>query len=209
MTQSKIKKILIKIPFITYLHRVKTTGTVFTRPLSQKEKAQELIACAKKNKCKTLIETGTYKGDTIAACNNFFENLYSIELSPELYTISKKRFEGVNKIKILHGNSTTILPEIIRAAKGPILYWLDAHYSGGETACGEVESPIIQELDIILKQPGNNYILIDDARCFTGKSGYPKIGFIKKILKEHNRESNAQYILSVKNDIIKIMNKNG
>jgi hypothetical protein len=47
-----------------------------------------------------------------------------------------------------------------------LLFWLDAHWSGGETYGKEDECPLIEELEIIFKYDKNCIILIDDARLF-------------------------------------------
>ena len=56
----------------------------------------------------------------------------------------------------------------------PCLFWLDAHYSAGPTAKGEIETPISVELDAALKHSVKEHVvLIDDARCFDGSHDYP------------------------------------
>lgn len=198
-----LKKTLTKIPvvrdIVDYLNKVRITGTFNVKTLNHQEKSMLIIGYAKQYNCKTFIETGTYKGDTINACKDFFDDLYSIELSHELFTESKKRFSDISKIHIFEGNSGEILPKII-GEKNNIIFWLDAHYSEGKTARGQEDSPIIKELDFILNNTDTNCILIDDARCFKGKSGYPKISTIKNLLRNKYKHLN----LEVKNDIIRI-----
>ena len=49
----------------------------------------------------------------------------------------------------------------------PTLFWLDGHYSGGVTARGSKETPILDEVDKILSTKESRHVLIvDDARCF-------------------------------------------
>ena len=96
--------------------------------------------------------------------------------------------------------------EVTRINK-PTLFWLDAHYSGGETAQGPEDSPIMKELDFILNHRSDHCILIDDARCFNGKAGYPRIGELKKMLAKRNKKDGGSLFLEVKNDIIRIAQK--
>lgn len=203
-----IKKILIKTPILRnvfeYLNKIRITGTLYVSLLSQKEKADLILYYAKKYNCKTFVETGTYKGDTVDACKEFFDTLYSIELSHDLYTQAKNRFLNINKINILEGNSGDVLPNIIKDNNQPILFWLDAHYSGGETARGIEDSPVVKEIMFILNNRNNDCILIDDARCFNGKAGYPTINTLKKIIRERNNTNTVKLHLQVKNDIIRI-----
>lgn len=55
-----------------------------------------------------------------------------------------------------------------------LLFWLDAHWSGGDTYGEEDECPLIEELEIIFDYPDKNHvILIDDARLFLAPPPYP------------------------------------
>jgi hypothetical protein len=117
------------------------------------------------NMPKIFIETGTFLGDTVEAVRNDFEKIYSIELGQNLYETAKTRFSGYNHISILHGNSSEVLPEIIKNIEQPCLFWLDAHDSGGITTKAENDPPIMQEVECILNHPVKNHIiLMDDAR---------------------------------------------
>lgn len=86
----------------------------------------------------------------------------------------------------------------------PCLFWLDGHYSGGNTSNGEKETTIMEELKRICAHSVINYvILIDDAREFTGQDDYPTLEslriFIKARLPCHEFE--------VQGDIIRIYKK--
>jgi hypothetical protein len=89
------------------------------------------------------------------------------------------------------------------------LFWLDAHYypnSGGTTAKGELETPIIKELHCILNHPVEGHvILIDDAREFPGRNNYPTIAQLQDlIVKRHPNRA-----FEVKDDIIRIHKDSG
>ena len=202
-----LKRFILTTPVINtifeYLNKVRITRSLIVRPLSQKEKADLIIKYANKYKSKVLIETGTYQGDTVARCLNHFDKIYSIELGQELYDYCAKRFENVDKVKIYQGNSADIIPQIV--SDKPVLFWLDAHYSGGETADAN-GAPVVQELDFIFNNCKDSCILLDDARCFNGKAGYPKISLIKKWIDVENAKGST-WSLSVKNDIIRIVSK--
>jgi hypothetical protein len=149
-----------------------------------------------------LVETGTYMGDTIDILKSSFSEIYSIELDEKLFKRAKKLFKDFPGIKIIQGDSTVILPKLIKKYNKPVLFWLDAHYSGIGTARGKENSPVSQELKAILNHKVKNHvILIDDAREFVGREGYPKLGD----LKAHLKKNYPQKRLSVKNDIIKIV----
>jgi len=70
---------------------------------------------------------------------------------------------------------------MLQDSSGRILFWLDGHYSGEGTACGDQVSPILQELDLIKAHPRRDHcILIDDSRLFTGVDGYPTLKATKR-----------------------------
>jgi hypothetical protein len=125
---------------------------------------------AEKFKPHILIETGTFMGEMIDACAKLFDQIYSVELSTELSLEAAKRFAEQSHISIIQGDSVEILPEILLNINEPCLFWLDGHYSGGFTAKGNKETPILQEVISILNHHIDRHIiLIDDARCFNGQ----------------------------------------
>src|SRR5579871_2612293 len=92
-----------------------------------------------------FVETGTYVGDTIAALHGSFEHLHSIELSRELYERVFDRFGDDPKVTLWHGDSGDILPHLLPRLDAPTLFWLDGHYSGGTTARGVEDTPILRD----------------------------------------------------------------
>lgn len=152
---------------------------------------------------KTFIETGTCKGDMIEALKNSFQNIWSIELDDDLYKGAKKRFENEQKITVIKGDSGEILPQIINNLKEPAIFWLDAHYSGGKTAKGNKNTPILEEINAILKNAYDHIILIDDARSFYSLKDYPTI----EELRIYVQSKDNSYIMEVENDIIRFFRK--
>ena len=113
-----------------------------------------------------FIETGTNIGDTLYNVQDHFSKLYSIELSIIYVKKAMKRFINNNKVCIIHGDSSVIL-KTLNEINGNIFFWLDGHWSGGDTARGELDCPLLHELKII----NDNYkqkciVVIDDARLF-------------------------------------------
>jgi len=126
------------------------------------------------NKLDTLVETGTYLGDMIEAQRDYFEKIYSIELSPELAERAKERFRQYPHIEIIQGDSGQRLAEVVSRLNGPALFWLDGHYSGGMTAMGSKECPALEEIQAIKASPFSHTVLIDDHRSFVQDS-YPAV----------------------------------
>jgi hypothetical protein len=131
---------------------------------------------------------------------NIFEKLYSVELSNYYYENAKRLFRGIPNILLIHGDSGKQLEVLLKKIDSSVLFWLDGHYSGGKTAKGKIETPIIAELKNIFNNKFKHTILIDDARCFIGKNGYPTLKQLKKLVKN---KKNYRYF-EVKNDIIRI-----
>lgn len=150
---------------------------------------------------KVLIETGTYYGDMVEAMKHYFNRIYSIELSNDLYDKAKRRFAGDDRIMIIQGDSGIELGKLIANLDEPALFWLDGHYSAGVTARGVKDTPIYEELTHIFSSPLKEHvIIIDDARCFGGDPAYPSIDELCKFIRPNY--PNAK--IAVENDSIRI-----
>jgi hypothetical protein len=113
-----------------------------------------------------FIDTGTYMGDTLYNMLHDFNKLYSIELSEKYFSQAVKRFDD-NKVTIIHGDSTIILKTLLNEVNASIFFWLDGHWSGGDTAKGDVDCPLLEEITIINDICKSKCIIaIDDVRLF-------------------------------------------
>jgi hypothetical protein len=159
---------------------------------------------ARRFSIRTLVETGTYQGDMVNATKNTFSKIFSVELNKTLYEQAKKKFAKFAHISIIQGNSSEVLPYILVEITQPCLFWLDAHYSGGVTVKGDIETPIMRELQLILAHAlKEQVILIDDARLFVGQNDYPTLEQLRKFVFERL----PGYVFEVENDIIRIHKK--
>ncbi|EJL43059.1 FkbM family methyltransferase [Brevibacillus agri] len=161
----------------------------------------------KRHQIRTFIETGTYRGYMVAAQKAAFSRIYSIELDPALYLAAKTHFAADEHVSILHGDSSKVLPELLASITEPCLFWLDGHYIplSTESAKGNLDTPILEELAAILSHPVRNHvILIDDARCFIGSNpllkDYPTIAELKQYVADLRPDLHFE----VKDDIIRI-----
>lgn len=147
----------------------------------------------------TFVETGTYLGDTVYAMRRVCKKISSIELSKELAKKARLRFSRYANIQILEGDSTVILPQILKSIDTPCLFWLDAHFSEGVTVVGSSPTPILEEVKAIIEHPVKGHvILVDDARSFVGKSGYPTLEQLNSFV----TGSRPDILMGVRNDII-------
>jgi hypothetical protein len=154
---------------------------------------------ARLHSLETFIETGTLYGDMVYAVRRHFRRIISIELSKELAAKAQSRFRLFSHISVTQGDSAEVLSEILSNQKEPALFWLDAHFSGNGTARGKIDTPIIGELGVILSTWIDGSIaLIDDARYFVGRNGYPTMSQLADFVKT-TRPSTE---LVVENDII-------
>lgn len=162
-----------------------------------------------------FIETGTYIGGGIEqALELGYRSIVSIELSEKYYHLASEKFRYHPHVKIIHGDSYKVLPEILKHVNVSATFWLDGHYSGGDTAIGDYNSPLMQELDAISKHHINTHtILIDDMKCWNKVDGVfdktdlrsNKFDFydIMNKLKEINKQYKFKYLdAEYQNDIL-------
>jgi hypothetical protein len=150
----------------------------------------------------TLVETGTFLGDTPCSLRNVFEEIHTVELSPILASLAKERFKRLARIHVHHGDGTKVLPSLLKQLSRPTLFWLDGHFSGGITAQGELNTPICGEVEIIARQCDVRFVmLIDDARCFGLEPGYPTLNNFREQISILLPEA----VFTVENDMIAIV----
>lgn len=119
-----------------------------------------------------FVEGGTYKGGTAKSMSEKFRKVYTIEKSDVMFDEAKQNLKDISNIEMLKGDTREHLKDILDNNDN-ILFWLDAHWSGGDTYGEEDECPLIEELEIIFDYPKNYVILIDDARLFLAPPPYP------------------------------------
>lgn len=172
-------------------------------PPADERKRKTVVNHAKWFGIKTLVETGTCLGQMVNDTKDVFDLICSIELDEHLCNVATKRFANDENVYIVQGDSAKELPKVIQEIDSPILFWLDAHYSGGVTSRGDVETPIASELVTILKHPNidKHVILIDDACLFENQTpGYPSLTEVEDIVGSLKPEARVV----VKDDIIRI-----
>jgi hypothetical protein len=118
------------------------------------------------------VETGTYLGGSARLLAGLFETVVTIELSESLAARAAQEFADWPSVTVRQGDSRHVLPELA-AADVPTLYWLDGHWSGGETAGAAHECPLLEELAAIRAGTVDDAVLVDDARLFTASPPPP------------------------------------
>jgi len=172
-------------------------------PLPPLLKRRQVLAWARAAGAEVFVETGTYLGDTVAAARHRFRRVYSIEISPRYHLRALERFQGCAEVEILPGDSSDVLPELlsrpefagVRAA-----FWLDGHYSGGNTGRGDCVTPILAELGPVLRRR-RDCVMVDDARLFTGTDGYPSLETLRTFV----ARARPDLTMQVEKDIIRLL----
>lgn len=143
------------------------------------------------------VETGTLVGDTAKYLSKIAKFVYTIEPSEKYYNLSVKNLKNYENIKIYNDTSENKLNDILEIIKpnSDVCFWLDGHWSGGDTFKGETDTPILSELDTIERYL-NNFsklnILIDDFRIFdigNNVDTYPS----KEVLIEYAAKNNLKW----------------
>lgn len=151
----------------------------------------------------TLVETGTYYGEMVAAMKNRFTQIYSIEFVPELAQRARHKFANLPHVRIFCGDSKLVMPEVLTLLRGPALFWLDAGYYGWIGVRGN-EERLSAELEMILSHPYPHIILLDDARGLTGQDGIPSVNDVKNYVESKFPLRTVE----VKYDIMRITPRN-
>ncbi len=113
-----------------------------------------------------FVETGTFKGKTSIWAAGVFKDVYTIENSRELFDSASVSLRKYRNIHPLYGNSARQLNIIVSEIKQPVLFWLDAHWCGGNTYGNDDPCPLLDEIRIIKESLYNHIVMIDDARFF-------------------------------------------
>jgi hypothetical protein len=148
---------------------------------------------------KTLVETGTYYGEMVAAMKGRFDHIYSIEFVPELADRAQRKFARDPHVQIFCGDSRVVMPEVLALLKGPALFWLDAGYYGW-VGIRTNEQRLSAELEMILSHPFPHMVLLDDARGLTGCDGIPSVEDVKNYVESKFPQRSVE----VKYDIMRI-----
>jgi hypothetical protein len=161
-----------------------------------------------KNDFRIFVETGTWRGNTILGMEPYFENLHTIEIKEDLYNNVKNLYNG-NKINFILGDSSFELEKLCKTLEDNTIFFLDGHWSGGNTGRGIKDCPLYEELSSINKYFKNTgIIIIDDMRLFEIDWKEMNVDNVLKILQdriisytfmESNIIENDRLIIYIKN----------
>lgn len=162
----------------------------------------------KEYKITEFIETGTYYGGTATRAATYFENVITIENSKKIYDSVIVKYSHIRNIKFLYGDSRSQLKKVVQDLSKPALFWLDGHWSGGNTYGEFDECPLIDEISIINASGCSHFLFIDDARLFLSPPPSPhKISHwpnIVEVIYAINDSENDYYIVIFEDVIIAV-----
>lgn len=138
---------------------------------------------------RVFIETGTCFGNHFQDVieQGVFSKYFTVELADNLYETSKTRICGMNGISLLssssdtnvlaykgkevtmfRGDSSVVIPKLCEEIKEPALFFLDAHFCGGnwKTMTADGHFPLWAELIAIAKRPYDDIVVVDDVHTF-------------------------------------------
>lgn len=141
-----------------------------------------------------FVESGTFHGDTTRFLSQKSPKVVSLEPMEHLYLGSKKRLSDLSNVMLINKSSEEGFQEAIRHAEtDDLCFWLDGHFSKGDTFCGEQDTPIIFELETIADgyrtgRIRNTVVFVDDVRLFAqqykqlpenpAREGYPPLFWV-------------------------------
>ncbi|MCP9889442.1 hypothetical protein KBY57_00015 [Cyanobium sp. Aljojuca 7D2] len=153
-----------------------------------------------------FFEEGTYLGGTAAQMSNMFKKVITVEASEAMHAKAMSSIGHISNIQLIKGDTREALSDEKRLVTQDTFFWLDAHWSGGETYGEDDECPLLEELNSIFKNKTFNHaILIDDARLFMAPPPHPHISLNWPSLANILNIIPSKYALYVWNDVIYIL----
>lgn len=119
----------------------------------------------------TVVETGTFRGNTTILFSFLFDDVHTIEVSPKYYDIALEKLKEFSNVHTYLGSSEKVLKDILPQLQDKtILFYLDAHWNKFW--------PLLDEIEEITKTHKDNCIIVvDDAKVpERGDIRYDKYG---------------------------------
>jgi len=155
-----------------------------------------------------FIETGTYQGGTAVWAAAHFDRVTTIEFSRSLYEETKAQHDGASNLSFLFGDSREALRAIVPTLQQPAIFWLDSHWSGGQTYGQNDECPLLEEIEAITSSVHTHFLFIDDARLFVAPPPRPhrvdQWPTIDKVIGALTSTSHRYYIVIIEDVIVAV-----
>ena len=146
------------------------------------------------------IETGTNTGSTARILSTFSSKVFTLEPSTILYLRARKELEKFKNIEVINSTSEAYFSDLLVKVEESVNFWLDGHYSGGETYKSNLDTPIVIELETIekfIKNFRSIVVMVDDFRLFTNSdkfhNGYPSRTYLVEWATKNNLDWNVEF----------------
>ena len=126
---------------------------------------------------RTVLESGTFMGDTVEYFMPHAERIISVEVEPKLFADAQRKFEDAANVELVFGDALHLIPGIVDELEDPPLIWLDGHFSEGVTGSGDEIEPaasILAQLGAV-RTPAGTTIVVDDLRLFGLHPDFPGV----------------------------------
>src|SRR5262249_8983387 len=119
-----------------------------------------------------FVETGTFRGYTTEIAASHFKSVYTIELFRQTFEAKRARLKHYLNINLIFRDYAHALELHCPRIKVPAVFFLDAHFAGNNTARGDKEVPLHEELSHIAKRNLPDLVIIDDTDNFGRQASY-------------------------------------
>ncbi|CCB88026.1 O-methyltransferase [Simkania negevensis] len=145
----------------------------------------------------SVIETGTFMGNTTVFLSLLFDDVYTIEIVEKTYNATSGKLKDYPNVQCFLGSSDVVLVDLLPKLEGKrTLFYLDAHW--------ENHWPLRQELIEISKTHHDNCVIVIDDFKVPGRRDIPfdkykqnecSVDYIKEELKLVFSECEIHYII--------------
>ncbi|MGH8488173.1 MAG: hypothetical protein ACREXS_04705 [Gammaproteobacteria bacterium] len=112
--------------------------------------------------------------------------MYTIELDIKLADRAVSYLADRENVTVLHGDALDVLPKVLQSPVDKVLIFLDGHFSGGVTVCGDMPEPAVEELRVISAYRDKiQAVVVDDFRCFGTEHGWPSKSALLKAAEDY------------------------
>ncbi len=138
-------------------------------------KYRQILAVARDTGADVLFEVGTFRGITTRRCARHFKKVWTVELDPTLCAEARGYLKGCPNVTVLEGDGLIELRKFLKTTEARrLVVFLDGHFSGGETACGDLPEPALEEIAVLAEhREAICGFIVDDFREFGTQPGFP------------------------------------
>lgn len=149
-------------------------GHKFINPHSY-TKFRILEQIRRRTAAQNLVETGTFNGLMADRASKYYKKVLTIELDKDLAKKAVEFLAPRKNVTVMQGDAVELLDECMRRSDmTDVLVFLDAHFSGCGTACGDLPEPAVVELGILARYRDKICaIVVDDVRSFGVEPKFP------------------------------------